>query len=481
MTRREVENLPGNGSPPLRSPTDDAVLSTRNKPRARAGAAVLALAAGALSWTCTAGGEEIQPPARDFYFPTGLSLSPDGRVLGVVSANSDLRYDTGTLNAVDVGAVRDVLDEWRETGEVPVGRDCEQTPSEPYELACEASEVIPEGASVRIGNFATDLDFQELSEGRARAFVPVRGEPSVTWIDVDTESLDLECAGEGAHPACGDEHKLQQARPDADPEGDLGALPAEPFGVFVDGASEYAVVTHLEGAGLSLVRAPREGEGPQLADVVTGLFGADAQGRRSAVGAAARRPGAPDSGIYVTSRSDSVVRTLHVASAEDSSRLVEGSSFDLQRLAPPSDDARGIAFGAEGDRAYIVNRDPPALQLFNTETSAAGSPANEAIGTVGLCREGSTIEVADAGRGERAYVACFASGEIWAIDPHGRAVEAIIQTDRGPDGLAASEEEGLLFVANFLDDSLVVIDIEAGSETENRPVLRFGMGERRDS
>ncbi len=463
----------GNPAPGPERPRGRAVKSLS----ARRSAALLGAFTALAAYGCTASGDEVRPPERDFYFPTGIAMSPGGEALGVVSANSDLRYDSGTLAAVDVGEVRALVDEWLGSGEVPPDRDCRRADDPPHAMECSAVEVVPAGASVRIGNFASDVAFQELSSGMARAFVPVRGDPSITYVDFDPETFTLDCGGAGEFSTCGEDHRLQRLQDD----GDSDPLPPEPFGIYVDGDGEYVVATHLEGAGLSLVDAPQSGEPPVLTDVLLGVFQTDGRGLQSTVGVAARTPGARNGDIYVTSRSEATLRSLHIVDAGGRSELTIGRTFDLQRLAAPSNEARGIAFSEDGGRAYVVNRAPPSLQMIDTAPDARGRPANEPIGSVGLCREGSKVRVADVGRGERAYVACFASGDVWAIDTARRAVDAVIPVGSGPDGLAVSREESLLFVSNFLDDSVTVVDLEEGSNTEHRAVLRLGLGARRNS
>ena len=439
--------------------------------------ASLAAAAGlaSIAAACTAGSDEVRPPDDDVYFPSGIALTPDGRHLGVLSANSDLRFDSGTLALIDVDRVRGLVGDWLDTGLVPEGRDCEIDRSVGYTLHCGSEEVIGEGATVRIGNFATEVAFQELASGQARAFVAVRGDPSITWIDLDPETGRPLCGDGGDHHRCEDEHRLRRVRGDDE----LDPLPGEPFGLFVDSGSEYAVATHLSTGSVTLVDAPASGEPPRVSDVAEGLFQPGRGGLRGAVGVAGRRPGEPSARVYVTSRSEPVVRSLSVVRGGAFAELAVGHRIDLRDLGRPADDARGIAFNADGSRGYVVNRSPPALQILDTSQGPGGHPRNEPIGSVGVCREGSTARVADTGRGERVYVACFRDHEVWVVNPATQAVDTIIPVGRGPHGLAISEDDALLFVTGFLDDTISVVDLEEGSPTEHRVVLRLGWGGRR--
>jgi DNA-binding beta-propeller fold protein YncE len=237
------------------------------------------------------------------------------------------------------------------------------------------------------------------------------------------------------------------------------------------------VVTHLTSGAVTLAEAPVDGDDPLLVDAVAGLFASDpVTGVRGAVGAAGRLPGSAGDRIYVTSRSEARIQTLTVVRPEGSRfpTIVPGDFFFLTGGVQPSDDSRGIAFSPDGNRAFIINRDPPILHVVDTSMSELGTPRNEFIGGIELCREASNLIVGDVGRGTRVYVACFRDGQVWSIDPEGFVVEAITDVGRGPHAVAVSARHGLLFVTNFLENTIAVIDVSPGSITESRVVLRLG-------
>jgi YVTN family beta-propeller protein len=135
-----------------------------------------------------------------------------------------------------------------------------------------------------------------------------------------------------------------------------------------------------------------------------------------------------------------------------------------------------MTFSPTGDRLYLVNRRPPSLQIFDTSIGPTGFPKNEAAGATDICRNASTVAVADTGDGERAYVTCFQDGQIYVIDPAGQAmVEDIVLVGRGPYAVVASPNRKKLYVTNFLEDTIAVLDIAPNSPTRNRVVLRIGL------
>ncbi len=449
------------------------VLATRATPRQPVQSNGIVRAACALALLlvtgCPATSEQVRPPTDQFYFPTGVDISPDQELLFVANANSDLRFDGGTVIPVSLDRVDSITNEWLATGEVPSGRDCNRDLMVGYTLECNEREAVLADRGVRIGNFVTDLQVQALDDGSMlRVFTAVRGDPSLTWSDWLGE--DMDCGGGGEFPECDDDHRLTQLRDD----GDLAGIPDEPFGLFVDSVNGYVMVTHLTSGSVTLASAPPSGSPPVLSDAIGNLFAPDpATGIRGAVGAAGRLPGTDGDRIYVTSRSESRVQILTVLNSAGWPVLVPAEYFFLNRVLP-STNGRDIAFSADGNRSYIINRSPPMLHIIDTSLDAQGVPRNVLQAGVEICPEASNLSVANAGRGERVYVACFGAGQVWVVDPIGAVVDAIIDVGRGPHGLVAAPDRARLYVTNHLEDTVAVIDLTPESTTENRVVLRLG-------
>jgi len=419
---------------------------------------------------CPADSEDVRPPNDEFYYPTGLAATADESTVFVIDANSDLRYASGSLIVVDMDEVDAIATPWIDGGDIAEG--CEQDVDLPFLVNCDETMVTVPEASVRLASFATHIGVQELDDGSSRLFVASRGDPSVTYVDYDPDSRNLECGGSGAHPICDDDHRLNQLRDDPD----VGRIIEEPFGVFVDSINDYVMVSHLTSGSVTLLDAPSDGGAPVISDLITGIFASDPNtGVRGAVGIAGRRPGQEGDLVYVTSRTDSRIQLLSVArpSRDGLPRIATADFFFLEQVRP-ADDSRDIAFGSGGDRAYIVNREPPLLHIIDTSSGADGKPVNRFLGGVELCAEAANLTVLDAGRGDRVYVSCFRDGEVWAIDPVGRTVESVINVGRGPNSLLGLPSRGKLLVTNFLEDTLSVIDVRPGSVFENRFVVRVG-------
>lgn len=431
---------------------------------------------------CSAGAGDKDP--SHFLFPTGMAVSPDSSVLFVVSGNSELREDAGRVSVVDL----EIIDMTSKcfSGEATEG-ECEgfQLPEScanddvlPGTLQCSSTIAVRDSAGVLIGNFATSIGVQEFASGDLRLFVSVRGDPSITWMDYSSVTGDLSCGGDddAVLPDCAPGNRLLNLLDDVEQPTLLG----EPYSMFVDSTNGYVAITHQLQGAVTLIDAPTAqicnpttGEGcPKLSDTLTNLFEFNSESGRAALGIAGRRPGSASDLLYVTSRSEDRVVMLSVYDNGRTRALAKSEHFFLQGVAA-SDDARGLAFNADGSRLHIVNRDPAVLHIYDTSDGPDGFPRNQFVGGVELCSDASNIEVANLGRGDRAYVSCFPLGQIWVIDPRTETLDAIVDVGRGPHAIALSEQRGRLYVANFLEDTIAVIDITPGSATENRVLMRL--------
>jgi hypothetical protein len=427
--------------------------------------------------SCTASGDAIQPLRDQLYFPTGLAISHanNDAILFVINANADLRYDSGTITPVDLQKVSDLVAGWRgPRDQFQMPPECAPDRDYTITLICDSQVALIPDAAVRIGNFATDLKVQDLQSGAQRLFVAVRGDPSLTWIDFDPTARALDCGGSTAFPRCDDSHRLVRLR--GDPR--LNAIFDEPFNVLVNSAAGYVVVSHLVRSAVSLADAPSDGSSPPvLTNQLSNLFAPDTTGAQGSVGVAGRQPQLPGDIIYVTSRTDSRVMTMTVSRSSGWSALVPGDPFYLNKVLP-SIDTRGITFSADGSRGYVINRNPPLLHIVDTSLNARGVPNNQYLGGVEICPQASAVVLTNTGRGDRAYVGCFQNGQVWTIDPArppNQALESIADVGRGPYGLTASTARKLLFVSNYLEDTVSVIDLLPGSPFEGRVALKIGL------
>src|SRR5687767_14053781 len=129
-------------------------LDQSNRPRMRPLICPFLLVAG-----CTASAEDVRHPDSDIFCPTGVAIAPDESVLFVANANSELRYDSGSISVIGLMAVDAVVNDWVNSGVIPDGcsRDTDHTET----ITCEEAPFISAQAGVRVGNFATDIAVQD--------------------------------------------------------------------------------------------------------------------------------------------------------------------------------------------------------------------------------------------------------------------------------------------------------------------------------
>jgi DNA-binding beta-propeller fold protein YncE len=480
------------------------------KPSARASAvAVLActVAAG-----CSFGESGVPPPLDGLFLPTGLAVDPTGDWLYVVNSNSDLRYNAGTVAAVDARTAAEdrARRDWGacpSAGYRPEGpsgtRTCCADFHDPVTLNCDERGYIAAGATVRIGSFGSTVVVGGGANGGPdrRLFVAVRAEPSVTFIDarLNGPQIDLRCqagTGGGANPLCDETHKVRSGT-DA-----LGTfrLPEEPYSLALDERLGVLYVSH--GAyGVSLIDtcAPEQ---PTLVSVTWPAFAQERCTNRDLLrcqavnGLVLGEPGNPAGPVYAMGRyvtgEPAEVQTLFLRGAEQpcggaSARamdLVPGSSFFPSAFFPYGMDIRGFVLAPDQQRAYVLHRNgsplyardnPPALVAVDRSPDAQGRPVNRAVEVVEICSGATELHWHDAGRGPRLYVVCFESGQIYVVDPELMEVSAVINAGRGPTTMAfAPRDPTVAYLAGFSDNNVSVIDLKPGSSTEHKVVQRIG-------
>ena len=162
---------------------------------------------------CGLNQEGVPPPANTFFYPSSAVTDQEGRWLFVANSNADLRYNDGTLVTVDLAAAAndwlaadsvrwepcpaaDYVNTPRSTSEPQ--HFCCWDPQDPNILNCDERAYIQPAATVRMGSFAAGMVMQNATPPRDQAgtpcataqvdahrlFVAVRGDTSITWIDV---------------------------------------------------------------------------------------------------------------------------------------------------------------------------------------------------------------------------------------------------------------------------------------------------------
>lgn len=446
-----------------------------------------ALRAGSLAALLSACAVEeagVPPPQDELFFPTGLALHPTAPVLYVTNGNADLRYNKGTLLALNLDKAGPCLDLNRPCDP----EECFEDPIGPGLRNCDEPRLLLGDAELgrkTIGSFAGEIEIRDgIPSGcpgwtarPARLYLLTRSDPSaVTWVDLGGDgtflrSKEVELAG-------------------------------EPFGTtLLQGCGGTRVmVTHLSNgsvtlladredcnAGTMVASVQRDADGVAALAASASLFPVDRSGRRRAAAIAPRRPDECEGLVYVTSSTSFKVATVRMdgLSGPLGVRLIEGPGFEV---APPLDDeavlgerhgtdTRGIAFSPEGDRAWLATREPPALMAVDTSLEHE-LPRNEPQAFVEVCPEPSLVRARPGPEGRPlVYVVCFVTSEIYVVDGDLMEVVDVIRTGRGPAGLEFDATLPRAFVAHFAENTIGVIDLDPTSLRYHRLIATLGLPE----
>jgi len=471
---------------------------------------------------CQASQVGVEPPADEVFFPTGLAVDQKGDILFVTNGNADLRYNGGTLLALDIRRLREDIESFRTSGVVPeplAGDErtaCRRDVTNPLILECQAPRYAFKDQTIKLGNFGGQIGVAALDgTERYRLFVPVRGEPSLTWVSVDRTSgqLVMNCGNAGPLQRCAERYRIQELPAGAVSDEKDSSMPPEPYGLFVDEKVGALYLTSLATGKMSLFDIHSVGTDPEYAEVHPSPFAADSAGRSGAVGVAARpcrtQGGIPveklvpegpcdpaqlsdGTFVYVTSHYTAEVAVFVLRGrsgpcdpglgesdpcrrSPSDLRLVLSKTVPLNVLYP-ANDTRGIVFTEDGTRAFVVDRQPPGLVVLDTSIED-GLPRNKVLDAVALCPEPSLVFLKKLGGTNKAFVVCFAAGTGYVFDADALRLLDTVRLGQGPNAMVFSvTAEGLVlgFVANYVENDIAVLDLTPGSPTEHHVVARIG-------
>jgi hypothetical protein len=526
-------------------------------------------AAGLLLCGCFPPGDGREPPVDQVYFPVGLALSSGGDRLYVVNSDFDLQYNAGTLMALDAERIRELMPrECTVDADCAAGQSCdnqnhdeqaasywcvdsgETSPCGPFGEKSAATRALEPGRcnfltltqladggrdvlldAVVISAFATDTVYRAAPQGGGRLFIPVRGDATLHWVDVEDEvggvqgplyrdgygrRRHLDC-GQGLGSECDDNHRRGDDAGEASVAGE--SLPVEPYGVAVSDDGEAVVTTHQSTGQLALFVNDwcNPNEGPRFTSVLSGLstrpigitplpipqrhLEPDALACGSTLAAASRyQPSFLVS--YRFSPMVQLIRYFNAARAQPGEALLEAGDA-AQVSIVPGFDTRGIAVdGSERQQCeescaddaciddcaslplqvYLANRFPAGLLTGATSAGIGDFPRNDLPNLSQLePLRGSPSRVVighvigeDGQPSLRVFVVTFDTRFIYIYDPQQEQIEARVYTGRGPHALAVDATRGIGYVAHFTDSYIGVIDLDRRHRSYGEIVLTLG-------
>jgi YVTN family beta-propeller protein len=477
-------------------------------------------------------------------------VAPEGARLYVVNSNSDLRYNAGTVVAIDLAlAASDVpaptegRDRWAGCSTDPTATkppnhaQCCWDVLDAQILNCDERRYVLPGATVRIGSFAGRPVLQRLQPGSPpaaagigqRMFIPVRGNGSVTMLDVagaDPAAPRFYCTGVRTDPSkagyqqptfatCEAAWTITRAddpavepQPVTIPDNEILRLPDEAYALAVDDGLSSGLVTpflyvgHLRTGAVSLVDL---GTGADMLPELLGVNGAilppDGNGSRGMTSLTIRAPRVCGSSVYATSRYRNVASSFVVSglTAADCGRAPNPDAMDSRTLAIvgrgdalstgiPGSETRGIEFlsaaevgtvaglpAGAGDAAFLLQRNPPSLVALDASTNLPFATLEMCQGPVSLSRQITADGTPFGLDGPTLFVTCFDSGEVYVIDASVPRLKAIVPVGRGPVyTVFDATQPARGYVVGFGGNDVSVLDLDPASATQYRVIQRIG-------
>lgn len=460
------------------------------------------------------------------YYPVGVAVSPGGHTLWVVNSDFDLQYNAGTVLALDLDRIRSMIPPlWDPAAE---GYPCRNLPLNVatviYPGKCGAIDLKnpPDGkgslvaSSTEIGAFATDIMIQApatptAGDPIARLFIPVRGDPSLTFIEVqdDRQATDisrvLRCGQTDGSPRCSGGFRAGED-PGTNQRG--AVLPPEPFGVAATDRGDALVVTHQTTGTLSLVTNPWAGT-PTLQFVLGGFpYGAvgiaalptprfvTVKGFDYQPGFLATFRAAPEIDLvrYYDDAAAAPARPF-ITRAATVGITVNSSGVDSRGIAIDATARRDCEGGCSDDleclrgcasvpaQVFIANRSPPSLIVGEARANVSDTYSDDSIAlfdSVPLQFGPSRVNIGrvidnDGKYHPRAFVSCFDSRAVYIYDGANFRQDTSIRTGRGPHALAFDPKEPFMYIVHFTDSYVGVVDLDRRHTTYGTIVASVGM------
>lgn len=367
------------------------------------------------------------PPYDRLHFPVGMALHPEGEFLYVVNSNFDVSYREDRGGTVMV-----------------MNTD---------ELA-----IMPEG-TVQIGTFGGDIALNSVEGEPTRAYIGVRGNESLTVLDVEGRGSRLRCDGGRRSAPC-----------------QMPTGSKDPFGLVVsttpltgeDGQEslvDFVAVTHLTGGNISAFTVKGEGSRRSFSRVSSPLV--------SGANDIAQSPRTGQ--FYATSRFTNTIVSFRPSIDPDGDvvALFETDEIVVNNASPGRGlDSRGIAFNRAGTMAYVANRGPDAVVVIDvgpTNASTGSGSHNAIVDVIYMPNDPAEIELVEIDGRDLLYVTSYETDQIVVVDPKTRLIVELIEMPAKPYTMTVDTVRyQRLYVTLFNEHAIAVVDIDPDSPSFNQ-------------
>jgi DNA-binding beta-propeller fold protein YncE len=440
----------------------------------------------------------------------------------VVNSDFDLAYNAGTVLALDLDRIRAMVPPLWDTADPAypcrqLGNNTLQViypgPCSPIDLNNPADgKGGLVGASTQIGAFATDLMVMppRATETKARLFMPVRGDPSVTYIEVPDDrggdvTRTMTCGQTPDSQRCSDAYRAGQ-----DPSTNLrgAVLPPEPYGIAASDNGDALVVTHQTTGTLSLLTNPPGGI-PTLQYVLSGVpYGAMEIASMPTPGFVKAMGFDYQAGFLATFRASAEVDLIRYYDDKAASPArpfisrtvrvpisVNSSGADSRGIAINGSERQQCEAACQGEieclrecaliplQVFIANRSPPSLIIGEVRSTVTDTWADDSLvlfDSVPVRWGPSRVSMGqvrdtDGKDHPRVFVACFDARTVFVYDPVNYRQDTEIRTGRGPHGFAFDPIAPYLYVVHFTDSYVGVVDLDRSHTTYGTIVASVGV------
>jgi hypothetical protein len=337
-------------------------------------------------------------------------------------------------------------------------------------------------------------------EGPERLFVPVRGDSTLHWLDVENGQLD--CGQDNNEGACDDRHRAGDD-PDQENNREL-RLTSEPFAVDATEDGRALVVSNQTSGTASLFINDWSELGPKLkfalkdlpsrpvgvASLPTTLHARELARAQGGLGPDDEPQVSPNA-FLMTFRNAAQVRVVRfadgIAASQEDPFLLDAGGVRIDANSVGSD-SRGLAVDPSARQraesrcdladleclaqaaltpidVYVANRSPASLLVGRTRPPDEYPAFFQSIPlTFGPSRVViGNVRNPNGDEETRVFVICFDSRRIFVYDPARSRIEAEILTGRGPHAAVVDSRRALLYVAHFTDSYIGVFSLDLSS------------------
>ncbi|TPV93948.1 MAG: hypothetical protein B7733_17710 [Myxococcales bacterium FL481] len=484
----------------------------------------------------------IDPPDDALFFPQGLALDPrvsdadsaacttdldctgqarcvaevcrePARWLFVANANSDLRFNSGTMLAVDLDAfLRKAVEDEHQRPQNPTsnqdftvpGPDHEVDPSDPAgacrrlagrpsTVECTEEPFVRSEQTVRTGSFAADLGgWNYDSPGNDALLVGlVRGDPSVTFARIrgglEGDDLKIDCGQHNTDGrACDDAHKLDEHEGQG-----LGLEPTSLALADLGGGRGQGYVAHSYVTDVTLIDLGDSATNPTIADrasltpptrrtIGAGGYGIDVRPCDPAA-SPALTPDCSRPLVYAGYRFERVLSYFTSVPMDDGSQDLTRGGVVTAGAPPATAGSRlemgGMAFSQDGRELFLLQSLPGALIRIEAEVNELGSVINEPAAEVEVCSRPKALALYENAHQRYGLLTCYVNSSLFIVDLDSFSVVATLFVGAGAHKMVVDPAREYVYVANTLEATLSVVDLSRHRPSRFTEVARLGIRE----